>query len=105
MPKTKLGLWSLILVIVMPILLLVGTSLSGSLYEGVPSGNDLLQDITARPLLALSILAGFACGAAAAVTGLIALLKEKDRAVLVYITTFIGVVTTILILGQMIFPE
>ncbi|MEE4194873.1 MAG: hypothetical protein V2J07_06720 [Anaerolineae bacterium] len=105
MPKTTLGKWSLILIVVMPVLLFVGTSLSGSLYEGVPAGDTLPQDILARPLLAVSMLAGFGCGIAALVTGLIAILKEKERAGLVFVSTIIGGLTTILIIGQMLFPE
>ncbi len=105
MPKTALGKWSLILVVLMPVLLMIGPSFANTLYAGVSAGDNLLQDIAARPLLALSMVAGFACGAAAFITGLITILKDKERAMLVFLSTIIGAVTTILIIGQMIFPE
>ena len=105
MPKTKNGIWSLILVIVMPILLLVGPSFTNTLYAGVSSGDTLFQDIAARPVLALTMLAGFGCGAAAFITGLIALLKEKERTALVFVSTLIGALVILYLIAEIAFPH
>ena len=45
LPKTKLGRWSLGLAAAMPVLFLIGTSLTNSLYESVPAGSTILEDI------------------------------------------------------------
>ena len=62
-------------------------SLTDTLYEGVSSGSSILADISGRPVLALTMLAGFASGISAFITGLIAIIKQKDRAILVYVSS------------------
>jgi len=47
MPRTKQGRWSVGLIVVMPILFVIGSSLSGSLYESVPAGRTIPADIAA----------------------------------------------------------
>ena len=105
MPKTALGLWSLILVVAMPILLLIGPTFTNTIYAGISAGKTILQDIAARPLLALTMLAGFGCGIAAFITGLIALIKDKERAIFVYISTFIGACTVLFVIFQVVIRE
>jgi len=46
LPKTKLGQWSLGLAAAMPVLLLIGMSFTNLLYESVPAGSTILEDIT-----------------------------------------------------------
>ena len=89
-PRTKPGGWSVGLIVVMPILFVIGTSLSGSLYETVPAGGTILADIAARPVLALTMLAGMAAGILGFITGLLAIVKQKEKALLVYASTVIG---------------
>jgi hypothetical protein len=103
MPKTKLGKWSIILIPAMVILIFVGTSLANSLYESVPAGDTFFEDIITRPLLAISMLVGFGSGISAFVTGLISIIKQKERAVLVFISTLIGAVVTFFVITQIIF--
>lgn len=105
MPKTTLGKWSLILIVVMPVLILIGSSLTNTLYEGVSSGDTILQDILARPLLALLMLAGFGCGNAAFVTGLWTIIKDKARALLVFLSTGLGGLVIIFLILELAFPH
>jgi hypothetical protein len=105
MPKTTLGKWSLVLIIVMPILLLVGSSFADNLYASVPAGDTILKDISARPALALTMLAGFFCGIGAFITGLLTILKEKERAVLVIISTIIGALVIGFLILEIAFPH
>ena len=105
MPKTNLGKWSLGLIIAMPLLLALGSSFTNSLYESVPSGNTILEDIANRPALALSMLAGLASGVIAFITGLMAIIKQTERAVLVYATTLIGAAANGFIIAEFLFPH
>ncbi|MBG0788580.1 MAG: hypothetical protein H0S79_26120 [Anaerolineaceae bacterium] len=105
MPKTKLGKWLVLLVPVMIGLFYLGSSLADTLYEGVSSGNTLFQDIAKRPFLASSMLTGFGAGIAAFVTGLVGILKQKERALLVYGSTIIGAALIVFLILEIAFPH
>ena len=92
------------LIIAMPILFFIGSSLTDSLYQSVPAGGTILKDIIARPALALTMLAGMACGILAFITGLVAIIKQKERAILVYVSTIIGFLLILFLLAH-IFPH
>ena len=104
-PKTKLGGWSVGLIAAMAILFMIGSSLSDSLYESVPAGNTILADIGARPALALSMLAGMAAGVSSFITGLLGLIRQKDNALLVYLSTVVGGLLTLYLIAELIFPH
>ena len=105
MPKTKLGRWSIGLILAMFILFIIGLSLPNILYESAPSSNTFLDDIVNRPLLALSMLAGVSAGISALITGLVALLKRKERAILVYGSTMVGGAVTLFVISMFLFPD
>ena len=105
MPKSNLGKWSVGLIVAMFILFFVGMSFTNTLYESVPAGGTLLKDIVSRPVLAISMLAGMASGISAFVTGLITILKRKERAVLVYASTLVGAALTLFLIGEILFPH
>lgn len=105
MPKTKLGKWSVWMIPAMFFLFYLGSTLADTLYEGVSSGNTLFQDIGNRPFLALSMLTGFGAGIAAFVTGLIGILKRKERALLVYGSTIIGAALIVFLILEIAFPH
>ena len=105
MPKTILGKWSLGLIIAMPLLFVIGTSFTNSLYKSVPAGNTILADIANRPALGLSMLAGFVSGMSAFITGLIAIIKQKERALLVYLSTLIGSALILFLAAEISFPH
>jgi hypothetical protein len=105
MPKTKLGQWSVWLIPAMVLLFILGFSLADSLYDGVPAGDTILEDIRGRPALALSMLSGFGAGVAALVTGLISIIKQKERALLVFVSTLIGAALTLYLIAELVFPH
>lgn len=105
MPGSKLGKWSIGLIIAMPIFFVLGMQFMNMFYESVPSGDTFLEDITNRPLLALSMLAGMASGASAFFTGLTAIVKKKDRGILVYISTILGALTILFLAMEILFPH
>ena len=104
-PGTSLGRWSVGLITVMPILFVFGLALPQSVYESVPAGRTILADITARPLLALSMLAGMAAGISGFITGLLVLVKRKENALLVYVSTVIGGLLIVYLIGELAFPH
>lgn len=105
MPGCRPGRWSVGLIVVMPILFVIGTSISSSLYETVPAGGNLLADIAARPFLALSMLVGMAAGISGFITGFLAIVKQKENAILVFASTAIGGLLTLFLIGLLAFPQ
>ena len=105
MPKTQLGKWSLGLIAAMPVLLFVGMSFTDLLYESVPAGNSILEDIAGRPALASTMLAGNISGISAFITGLIAIIRQKERAPLVFVATIIGALLILFLIGEILFPH
>lgn len=104
-PKTTSGKWSVGLIVVMPILFVIGTSLTNLLYESVPAGGTIVADIAARPALALTMLAGMAAGIAAFLVGLLALVRQNERALLVYVSTVVGMLLMVFLAGEFISPH
>jgi hypothetical protein len=105
LPKTHFGWWSLGLIIAMPILFFVGMSFTSLLYKSVPAGGTILKDIIARPALALTMLAGMASGISAFIIGLIGIIKQKERAILVYGGTLVGALLILFLLGEILCPH
>ena len=91
--------------VITPILFVVGSSFSWTLYEGVQSGRTILADISARPLVALTMLAGMATGVAGFITGLIAIIKRKENALLAYLSTILGGLLVLYLIAEIAFPH
>ena len=89
----------------MPLLFILGGSLTNTLYESVPAGSTIFEDIIARPVLALTLLAGFAAGIIAFITGLLAIKIQKDYTLLVYISSTIGALLILFLSGEILFPH
>jgi len=104
-PVTKLGWWSIGLIVAMPILFFIGTSFTNSLYKSVPAGDTILEDIAARPALALTMLAGMAAGILSFITGLVAIVRQKERTLFVYVSTMIGALLILFLAGEFLFPH
>jgi hypothetical protein len=82
LPKTALGWWSFGLVIVIIVLFMV------------------VPEVASRPL-EVAASSGFACLAGAAlITGLISIIKNKERSPLVFLATAIGLFALIIAVGQ-----
>jgi len=105
MPATTAGKWSVGAAIVMPFLFILGSSFTNSLYPAVPAGGTIAADIAARPALALTMLAGMGAGITALITGLVAIFRQKERAVLVLISSAIGAVLVLFLAGEIVFPH
>jgi predicted membrane-bound spermidine synthase len=89
----------------MPLLFSIGASFTKTLYAGIPAGESILADIAARPALALTMLAGMICGISAFVLGFLAINKQKDRSLLVCVSTIIGALLILFLSGELLFPH
>jgi hypothetical protein len=104
-PVTRFGKWSLGLALAMPVLFLMGMASMSILYPSVPAGNSIVGDLAARPALALSMLLGMAAGVLAFAAGLLAVVREKERSLWVYLSTAIGALLLVFLLGEFISPH
>jgi len=57
------------------------------------------------PTLALTVLAGMAAGILALVTDLLALIRHKETAILVYISSLIGALLIVFLIGEVLPPQ
>lgn len=105
MPKTRLGNLSVGLIVAMPLLFIIGTSFTNSLYKSVPAGGTILADIATRPALALTMLAGMVAGVSAFITSLLAIIRQKEHALLVYVASAIGALLLIFLAGEILLPH
>jgi len=105
LPVTALGKWSVGLIIAMPLLFIIGSSFADSIYKNVPAGGTIIGDIAARPALVLTMLAGMAAGISAFITGLLGITRQKDNAILVYISSLIGALLILFLAGEILSPH
>ncbi|MFC2031223.1 hypothetical protein ACFLWA_10890 [Chloroflexota bacterium] len=104
-PRTTLGRWAVGLIVAMPILFVIGSSFTNSLYKSVPAGGTILADIAARPALALTMLAGMVAGISAFIVGFLAIVRQRENALLVYVSTVIGALLMLFLTGEIVFPH
>ena len=102
-PRTILGRWSVGLIIAMPVFFYIGFSFV-SFYDFISAGKTIPQDIIVRPGVALPMLAGMVSGVSTFITGLVSIIRKKERALLVYVATMIGGLLTLFLLGEIFFP-
>jgi hypothetical protein len=105
MPKTALGRWSVGFIVAMPLLFIIGSSFTNSLYKSVPSGGTILIDIATRPALALTMLVGMAAGILSFITGLLVIIRQKENAILVYVSCAIGALLLLFLAGEILSPH
>ena len=103
-PKSHLGKLSVVLIVFMPIFFYIGMSFV-DFYESILAGRTILHDIIVRPGIALSMLAGFISGIAAFFTGIIGIIRKKDRSILVFLSTAMGFFVLLWCLAEVIFPH
>jgi hypothetical protein len=97
-PTTKIGKWSTGLIIAFFLFLAVFVILVASGQRG----DDTFFSFTALTIPGL--LAGVAA-LSAFVTGVISIIKSKERSVLVFLATVIGFYLIILVLGEFLVPH
>ena len=103
--KTPLGKWSIGFAGITPVLWLIGGALSSAFYESASAGDTLLEDLAARPILASTMLAAMIAGICTFMTGAAAIIGQKESARVVYLTTALGAVLMLFLIGEFVFPH
>jgi len=98
MPRTRPGWWSLGLIIGLALALVLARLLAA---WGQAGGETFFSN----PLLAVPMILAGACGVSAFFTGLISIIIRRERAVLVFVTTIIGLFVLAFWLGEIISPH
>src|SRR5690606_15425258 len=99
LPKTKLGKWGAALILLWPLLTILGSTMATGLYAGVEAGNRLVDDLHARPVLAVVMLTGLASGVISFACSALAIFRHKERSVLVFVAAMIGLFLITLLVG------
>lgn len=98
MPKTRLGKWSIGLIITFFLLLLVGSNLAKT-YGGAG------QTFFSNPIISIPMLSAGIAGIAAFFTGIISIWKHRERSILVFVATAIGLLVIWFVLGEILSPH
>ncbi len=98
MPKTLLGKWSLGLIIVF----FVFFNLFQLLVASGQRGGDTFFS---NPMLTFPILIAGISGISAFFTGIIGIIKKKERSAIVFITALMGLFILVFCLGEVIVPH
>ncbi|MFC1625975.1 hypothetical protein ACFL1Q_02965 [Patescibacteria group bacterium] len=105
LPKSKLGVWSIFLIILMPVFMFFGRFVFLNFYINTPAGKTIPQDIVGRPGVALPMLLGIFVGIAAFVTGVVGIAKKGERSPVVYASSLFGLLVLLFVLGEVLFPH
>jgi len=101
LPKSVLGKFSVGFILLAPLLFQIGNSFVTMLYDSVPSGDTIFQDLQGRPLLVIAMLLGNLSAILSFLFGILGVIKKRERALLVYISTVLGGLFTIFIIMQL----
>lgn len=97
-PKTRFGRWSVMLVALAILLVILARIIVGL------QGPQLNQTFFSNPLLSITMLGAGLFIVAAFITGLVSIIKNKEMAILVFVSTFIGFLVILFLLGEIIGP-
>ena len=98
MPKTLSGKWSAGLIVAFGLFLVSFQLLVASGQRG---GDTFFSNL----MLTVPILLAGTSGVSAFLTGLIGIIRSKERSVLVYLATAIGLFVLLFLLGEILFPH
>jgi len=97
-PKTRLGKWSIWLIIAFILLFITFQLLVASGQRG---GSTFFSNLA----LSVPMLIAGISGVSAFFTGIIGILKSKERSVLVFIAMIIGFFILVFVLAEFLFPH
>ena len=98
LPKTSWGKWSVGLIVALILFFVLFVIL-------VASGQRGDEKFFSNLLLTVPMLLAGTCGVAAFVTGLIGIIKSKERSILAYLAIFIGFEIMVFGLGEFLVPH
>ncbi len=105
LPGTRLGALSVILIVTMPILILVGSVVRSTVYDSVPAGDSILDDIATRPGVAVTMLLALGCGLAAGVVGVLSIVRHAERSLLALLSVACSGLLLLFLMAEVVFPH
>jgi hypothetical protein len=97
LPKSSLGKWSIGLILAFFVLFAIGNIVVA--IQGPIAGQTFLSN----PILSIPMLSSAVAGGLSFFTGFIAIIKNRDRSVLVFLATIIGLLILDFVVGNMLF--
>jgi len=97
-PKTNLGKWSAWLIVALAVFLGASQALVASGQRG---GDTFFSNL----LLAIPMFLAATSGIAAFITGLISILRRKERSIAVYLAVAFGLFVLLFVLGEITSPH
>lgn len=99
MPKTILGKWAMWLALGF----IASFAISQIFYIFSATGHEISTSVS--PILIAFTFLGFLSGIAGFITGLISIIKHKERAIIIYIVVVIGLFPLLFMIGEFSFPH
>jgi len=96
LPKSKIGLWALILAIVSPILFVIGSVIPSK------SGYSGMEIVTQNPIHGILTLLMFAAALTSLILALISIIKKEERSILVFLVLPFGLYGLISFIGVIV---
>jgi hypothetical protein len=84
---------------------MVGFFTTRNYYTNISAGKTIVEDIFLRPVVTFPMLTGFLSGIIAFFTGVISIIKRKERSLLVFVATIIGLLLILFLLGEIFSPH
>jgi len=98
MPKTKLGKWSVYLIGLFILFLII-------FYILIATGQRGGDTFFSNTYLTIPFLLAAVSGVASFIVGPIAIIKQRERSVLVFLSSFVGLLITLFLAAELIFPH
>ena len=98
MPKTVLGKWAVWLIVAFVLLMVVFQLLVASGQRG---GETFLDNL----LLTIPMFLAGICGICSLVTGLVGIIMSKERSILVFLASIVGLFVLVFVFGEIIVPH
>jgi len=102
LPRTTLGKWSLVLIIIFTLLFIINITLIKLFVN--PSDSQKEQTLFNNPL-GISMLIAIASGVLSFFTGIISIIWKKERAIFVFLSTLIGLLVLWFMIGEILVPH
>lgn len=100
LPVTKLGKWSLILLVGFFLLFIFTTVVIVGLFHQ-EGGNSFTDNL----FISIPMFSAFGCAIAAFVAGVVSVWKYKERSLLVFVPIGLGLIITLFIIGELTTPH
>ena len=98
LPKTVLGRWSFWLIVAFALFFLIFQLL-------VASGQRGGETFSGNWLLIIPIFLAVICGISSLIVGLVSIIKDKERSILVFLSGLIGLFVLFFVIGELTVPH